>query len=112
MSGLELYGMQSAMLSPRTSRGAARALGKIQGSSAIDIARIDAAAQRHEAVVDGVTTVTVRAMQHVSVVAQGEQQMALMTPAASGRLAAVADTHALAMTGIVMDTERALRRLA
>lgn len=89
-----------------------RELSRVQAGTAIDVARIDAAVQRREAVVDGVTTVAARAMQHVSVVAQAEQQMAMTTPSASGRLAAIADAHALAMTGIVMDTERALRRLA
>lgn len=99
-------------LSTRSSRDLGRALSQVQASTAVDVARIDAAAQRHEAVADGVTSVTARAMQHVAVVAQAEQQMVLATPAASGRLAALADAHALAMTGIVMDTARALGRLA
>ena len=104
------YG-QGAGLSPRVARVLGRDLATIQAGLAVDVARIDAAVQRRETVTEGITAITGRALQHVALVSQAEQQLAMTTPAASGRLAAVADAHALAMTGIVMETARALGRL-
>ena len=56
---------------------------------------------------DGITAISGRALRHVALVAH-EQQLALTTPAASGRLAAIAAAHARAMTGIVMEAARVL----
>lgn len=99
-------------ISPRVAKALGRELSHMHAGTAVDLARIDAAVQRREAVADGVTATAARAMQHVALVSQAEQQLALTIPHASGRLAAVADAHALAMTAIVMDTARALGRLA
>ena len=104
------YG-QGAGLSPRVARALGRDLATIQAGTSVDVARIDAAVLRRETVTDGITAITGRALQHVALVSQAEQQLAMTTPAASGRLAAVADAHALVMTGIVMETARALGRL-
>lgn len=105
------FGSAGTSLSPRVARALGRDLGSMQARTAIDVARIDAAVQRRETVTDGITAITARALQHVALVSQAEQQLALTVPHASGRLAAVADAHALAMTAIVMDTGRALGRL-
>lgn len=115
MSNLELWKAASGSLSSLsrgTERALSRALADVQAGNAVQIARIDAAAQRHEAVADGVTAVTGRALQHVAMVSQAEQQLAQTVPHASGRLAAIADAHALAMQATVIDAARALGRLA
>lgn len=114
MPNLELWrpGASITGLSRGTERQLSRALANVQARTAVDLARIESAAQRHEAVVDGVTAVTGRALQHVAMVSQAEQQLAQTVPHASGRLAAIADAHALAMQATVMDTARALGRLA
>ncbi len=107
------YGNSSgSSLAPRTARALGRQLGGIAASAAVDVARIDAAVQRREAIADGITSVAGRAMQHVAMGSQAEQTFAQAVPHASGRLAAVADAHAIAMTSVVMDTARALGRLA
>jgi len=106
------YGSPGSSLSPRVAKALGRQLGSIEAGGAVALAQIDVAVQRREAVTDGVTSIAARAMQHVAAVSQTEVQMALTVPNASGRLAAVADAHALAMTGIVIDTARALGRLA
>ena len=115
MPNLELWQPTSGSLSNLsrgTERALSRALANVQAGTAVQIARIDAAAQRHEAVADGVTAVTSRALQHVAMVSQAEQQLAQTVPHASGRLAALADAHALAMQATVIDAARALGRLA
>ncbi|ACV80904.1 hypothetical protein Namu_4625 [Nakamurella multipartita DSM 44233] len=89
-----------------------RAVANVQAGTVVQIARIDAAAQRHGAVADGVTAVTGRALQHVAMISQAEQQLAQTVPHASGRLSAIADAHALAMQATVIDAARALGRLA
>lgn len=115
MPNVELWQPTSGSLnglSRGTERQLARALANVQAGTAVQIARIDAAAQRHEAVVDGVTAVTGRALQHAAMVSQAEQQLAQTVPHASGRLAAIGDAHALAMQATVIDVARALGRLA
>lgn len=104
------YGSGS-QISPRVAKALGRDLSRIQAGTSVDVARIDAAVQRRESVADGITAMTGRALQHVALVSAAEQQLALSTPAASGRLAAVADAHGLAMAELVMDTAWALRRL-
>lgn len=115
MSNLELWQSSSGglgNLSRGTVRALSRELANVQAGTAVQVARIQAAVQRHEAVADGITAVTGRALQHVAMVSQVEQQFAQTVPHASGRLAAVADAHALAMQATVIDTARALGRLA
>lgn len=96
---------------PRLARALGRELTTLHARAAVDVARIDAAVQRREVAADGVTTIAGRAMQHVALVSQAEQNLAQAVPHASGRLATIADTHALAMGSIVIDTARALERL-
>lgn len=112
MSSIEHYSSAAGMLPTRAERSLARSLASVRGTTTVQIARIDAAAQRHEAVVDGLTSVTARALQHAALVSQAEQSLAQSVPHASGRLAAIADVHALAMQATVMDAARALGRLA
>src|SRR4051812_40324798 len=70
----------SAALSPRTSRALGRQLGGIQAGTAVDVARIDSAVQRREAVAEGITAVTGKALQAVALVSQAEQNLAQTVP--------------------------------
>jgi hypothetical protein len=110
MSTVQPY--QEQFASRSVSRSVAKSLATIQAGSTLDVARIEAAVQRRETVTDGITALTARALQHVAMVSQAEQNLAQAVPHASGRLAAIADAHALAMTSVVMDAARALGRLA
>lgn len=112
MSNIEVFGSAPSGLPARTSRALARQLAGIQASSAVQIARIEAAVQRHDTVMDGVTALTGRAQQHVVLVSGSEQQFALSCPTSSGRLALLGDQHALAMVAITMEARQALQRLA
>jgi hypothetical protein len=71
---------------------------------------VEAEAEVQVATVDAMSYVGRRAMQDVALVSQLEQQLALAVPMASGRLAAIADVTALALTDVVADTARKLRR--
>jgi hypothetical protein len=113
MSNLVPMGSSAPVrLSPRSQRALGRQIATIQSRTAVDLAVIDAASQRWEGVVQGVTAVTGTAQQSVALVAQAEQSLAQAVPHAAPRLALLGDFHALAMTSIVMDTARALGRLA
>jgi hypothetical protein len=50
-------------------------------------------------------------MQDAALLSSLEQQLALSVPAASGRLAAIADVAAFALTEVVADTPSMLRRI-
>ncbi len=108
---LPAIGLPANGVSPRLARSLGYELSTVRARSSLDLARIEAAVASREALTDGVTSITARAMQHTAVVGQAEMSLALAVPQASGRLAALADSHAIAMTGIVMDTARALGRL-
>lgn len=115
MSNLDLWESTAGSLtglSRASERALSRTLAGVQVSSAVQVARIETAAQRHAAVADGVTAVTGKTLQHVALVSQAEQQLAMTVPHASGRLAAIADAHALALQATVIDAAQALRRLA
>ena len=104
MSMIEPYGGSS--LARRRSRAVAR----VDAGNEVRLARLDAEAEVQAAPADAVTYVGRRAMQDVALLSQLEQQLALAVPMASGRLAAIADVAALALTDVVADTARRLRR--
>lgn len=112
MNDLAATSTAGRQLSIRGQRALGRRIEAIQSRTAVDLAVIDATAQRWEGVVQGVTAVTGTAQQCVGLVAQAEQSIAQAVPHASGRLATLGDVHTIAMTAIFMDTARALGRLA
>lgn len=93
-----------------TSRGS-RAVARISTGSSIRLARLEAEAEMKAATVDAVSYVGRRAMQDVALLSQMEQQLATAVPMASGRLAAIADLTALALSEVVADTVHRLRRV-
>jgi hypothetical protein len=59
---------------------------------------------------DSTTSVLAHGMTAVTRVAQMQAQLELMAPGASGRLAMLADFHAMNVAEIAADHQRALRR--
>lgn len=101
-------------LNPRSlSRGESRELSRIMGTlearTSMETTRIDLAADLQAAKVDALAYVGRRAMQDIARLTQLEQQLVLMVPMASGRLQAIGDLTALAVTEVVTDTLRKVR---
>ncbi len=95
---------------PGPSRRVARDLARLDDQAQLTGAQIEAAAEIQARKADAVGAVAGRALQDVALLSQMEQQLAQTVPLASGRLAAIADTAALAMTQIVSETVCRLRR--
>lgn len=72
------------------------------------LASVEAAADIQAMKVDAVAYVGKRAMHNVAMLSQLEGQLATLVPLATGRLQAIGDMTALAITEVVSDT---LRRL-
>lgn len=113
MSNIQPY--QDGALSPwspsgRIARQTSRELAQIEARSNVGLARIEAAAELQAAKVDAVSYVGRRAMQDVALLSQVESQLATAVPHASGRLAAIADLTAIAVSEVVVDTARRIGR--
>jgi len=108
MSSVERY--RPPCTSGRTSR-ASQSIAGIDAWGSVQLARLDVAAEIQLATAHEVTYVSRGAMLDAGMLTALEQQLALSTPAASGRLAAIADVAALALTEVVADTATMLRRL-
>lgn len=109
MSGIQPYDDNQNGLS-RDVRRAARAVTRYQAGGQVRIARIDVETDISLVKVDALTAATGTAMGAVVRVAQAQQQLELLAPAAAGRLAHLADSHLLAMGDLVQDLRRELRR--
>lgn len=109
MSDLMPYNDSQPIMRRTESRQLGRALGRLNADVSIQTARIEAAAEVQAIRADAVTYVAKRAMQDIAMLTQLEQQLAVMVPLASGRLAAIGDMTALALTDVVTDTLRRLR---
>ena len=100
---------------PTTNRAVARqvgrALSRIEGSTSIEIGRVEARADIQTAQVDAMTAVTQRGLQGVAFISQIEQQLAQAVPLAATRLQGIADIGALGLSQVVMDTANKLRRI-
>lgn len=94
----------------RDVRRAGRAISRYQTGGQVRIAQVDTEADISLAKVDALTTATGNAMGAVVRVAQAQQHLELLAPAAAGRLAYLADTHMLAMGDLMQDLRRDLRR--
>ena len=92
-------------------RRAGRAISKYQARGQVDVAVTDALTDSALAKSDSATAVTGQAMANVVRVAQAQQQLELLAPAASGRLSMLADDHALGMAELAADHRRKIRRV-
>lgn len=108
MSNIERFQVPG-MLS-RTSQ-AGRSIARIEANGSVRLVQLEMTAEIQAATADAVTYVGRRALQDVALLSSIEQQLALSVPAASGRLAAIADMTALALSEVVADTASKLRRL-
>ncbi len=92
------------------SRRVWRGLIDLEDEAQVTTAAIEAAGELQARKTDALGATAGRAMQNIALLSQMEQQLAQTVPLASGRLAAVADLAALALTQIVTDTSCRLRR--
>jgi hypothetical protein len=97
-------------LLPSDTRRAGRALSRHHSANQLRIAKIDSDADVAIGKADADTAVTGSAMGKVVQVAQGQRALEQLAPEASGRLALLADTHALAMADYLADFRRDMRR--
>lgn len=94
----------------RPARRAARAISQHRMSTAVQVSGIDAVTDVAMAKEDAYTAATGTAMGAVVRVAQAQRHLETLVPEASGRLAMLADDHALAMSELLTDYRRQLRR--
>ena len=94
----------------RDARRTARTVSRYQAQGQATIAALDVATDTALAKVDNATAATGHAMGAVVRVAQAQKQLELLAPEASGRLAMIADDHALSVVEILADHRRAMRR--
>lgn len=91
------------------SRGAGRALARIDDQVDVGLAEIEAKAELQVAKLAGAAFISKKAMHEVAMVSQLEQQLAALVPSATSRLQALGDMFALDAAEIVGDTVRVLR---
>src|SRR5690349_13088423 len=89
---------------------AARAIARIETTTSIEGAVINARAELEMVKLDNVAAVAGQAMRDVALVSQLEQSLAQSVPHASGRLAAIADMAALSMSDVVANSARRISR--
>ena len=107
-SNLSPYG--SADLLPSDARRAGRAISHYQTGGQLRTAQVDVDTDVAIGKAAAATAVTGAAMGNVVRVAQAQRQLEQLAPEASGRLALLADDHALTMADVCADHRRALRR--
>ncbi len=100
----------SPELLPTDGRRAGKAVSRYEAQGLVRVAGIDIETDVSLAEVASVTAVTGSAMGAVVRVAQAQKHLELIAPEASGRLAILADDHALGLMEIATDHRRALRR--
>ena len=98
------------LLSPGDGRRVARAVSRSYAMSAVRSTDIQDETDVMLDKVDATTTLTGHAMGAVVRVAQAQQHLEVLAPGASGRLALLADNHALIVAELQVDHVHALRR--
>jgi len=94
----------------RLPRRTVRDLNQIQQGSVLGLARVEQTAYLQAARVEAVALVARTALNHAMLLSQTEQSLAQSCPAASGRLATIADLAAIALAEVVVDTTSRVRR--
>jgi len=93
------------------SRRASRALNGLGDQTLIKLARVQQVAVVQSAKTDTVAYVGMSAMQHVALISETEGRLAQLVPLATTRLEATANTVALALAEVVIDTATRMRSL-
>ncbi|MBV9869679.1 MAG: hypothetical protein JO214_03560 [Frankiaceae bacterium] len=94
----------------RDSRRAARQISRYQANSQMRIASTDTETDVSIAKVESATAVTGSAMMSVTRVEVAIKSLEMQAPGVSGRLAMLADMHALNVADFMADHQRKLRR--
>lgn len=94
----------------RATRRAAREMTSYQAAAQVRIARMDADTDVALAAMDDLTTAVGWGMGKVVRIARLQQDLEALAPAATGRLAYLADVHGLGMGDVVDDLRRRLQR--
>lgn len=110
MSDIQPYNSLQQLLL-RDARRAGRIISRYQADGQASVALSDVLTDLTMAKSDSVTAVTGQAMANVVRVAKVQEQLELLAPAASGRLALLADDHALGMVELTADHRRKIRRV-
>lgn len=105
MSNIERY-RGGGMVPSRTSRAIAR----INSSTDIDSAIIQAKAELKIVKVDSVTAIAGQGLRDIAMLSQLKQSLAQTVPLASGRLQAIGDMAALAVSDVVANAARRIGR--
>lgn len=105
---LNLYG--GSDLLPSDARRVGRATSRHHAAARVRVAGVDTDTDVAIGKADAYTQATGNAAGNVVRVAQAMRHLELLAPEASGRLALLADDHALAMAEILGDLRRDLRR--
>ncbi|GAA4969466.1 hypothetical protein [Kineococcus glutinatus] len=92
------------------SRQTSRVISRLRDQGVVRAAVIDADLQAALDKVDAQTTAIGSSMAAVVRVAQAQRQLEQLAPEASGRLALLADSHALGLADVVTDLQHRLRR--
>src|SRR4051794_36899361 len=108
VSHLDIYGNENTL--PSDTRRAGRAISRQQAQGQVRIAQADVDTDVAIAKGDSYTAATGSAMGNVIRVAQAQRQLEQLAPEASGRLAMLADEHALTMADNLAELRRNLRR--
>ena len=90
-------------------RRTARELARLDAAGQLEFARVNQAADLQAERVAAVGYVGKVALREVALLSQAEQHLALVAPAASGRLQYIADSTALALAEIVSETTRRVK---
>ncbi|SHH31326.1 hypothetical protein SAMN05443575_3689 [Jatrophihabitans endophyticus] len=98
-------------LYPADRRRAGRSVSRMQGSGAVRQSRMDVETDVTMNKLDNVTMATGSGMRAVITVAQAQQALEQMMPSASGRLAMLADDHALGVADVLADLRYRARRI-
>lgn len=107
-SNLSPYGRSELL--PSDVRRGSRAISRHQVATQVRIARVDDDVDQAIAKADGYTAATGAASADVLRVGKLHKELEALAPEVSGRLALLADDHALAMVDILGDLRRDLRR--
>ncbi len=107
-SHLSPYGASDLL--PSDARRTGRAVSKYQAGGQVRLSGVDTDTDVAIGKADAYTAATGNAMGDIVRVAQGQRHLEQLAPEASGRLAMIADDHALTMADILGDLRRDLRR--
>lgn len=110
MNELEMLGSGPSGLLQSDTRRASRVISRYRANGQVRVGGIDNDTDVALAKVDALTQATGSAMGAVVRVAQAQGHLEQLAPSASGRLNFLADDHMLAMSDVMADLRRDIRR--